>query len=121
MSSIKKFEDLDIWNESKVFTIKIYNLKISSIDNSFHDQICRASISILNNIAEGFERSSDGEFIRFLYYSKASCAEVRSMLYISQELFMLNPNTLDKLIADSKMISSKIGSLIKYLKNSKGK
>lgn len=69
MSRVNQFEDLDIWKESMNLTIKIYKFK--SVDRSFSDQIQRASISIMNNIAEGLKRSSDNEFVRFLYYSKA--------------------------------------------------
>jgi len=67
-------------------SISIYQVLKDNRDFGFKDQIQRASVSIKNNIAEGFERSSDAEFKRFLFISKGSCGEVRSMLYLAKGL-----------------------------------
>ena len=80
----KQFEDLPVWQESRDLVKQIYELTSKSCfqkDFGFKDQIQRASISIMNNIAEGFEKDNNTEFIRFLYFSKGSAGEVRSMLY----------------------------------------
>jgi four helix bundle protein len=81
-----RFEDIIAWQKAKVMTLKIYSYFKDSRDYGFKDQICRASVSVMNNIAEGFERKSDNEFMHFLYIAKSSCGEVRSMLYLAEEL-----------------------------------
>ena len=85
------FEDLEVWKEARRLTQGIYQL---TKDQSFErisrlrDQIRRAAVSIMSNIAEGFERGGNQEFVQFLYVAKASCGEVRSQLYVAfdQEL-----------------------------------
>ncbi len=83
---IDKFEDVIAWQKAKELTIMIYRVFADSKDFSFRDQIQRAAVSVVNNIAEGFERRTNNEFKHFLYMAKGSCGEVRSMLYISKEL-----------------------------------
>ncbi|KKP97761.1 MAG: S23 ribosomal protein [Parcubacteria group bacterium GW2011_GWD2_38_12] len=83
---IEKFEDVIAWQKSKELTLKIYKQFQNNKDFSFRDQIHRAVVSIMNNIAEGFERRSNKEFKQFLYIAKGSCGEVRSMLYLALEL-----------------------------------
>ena len=82
---IEKFEDIIAWQKSKEFALEIYNLFENCKDYSFRDQIQRAAISVMNNIAEGFERKSNKDFQKFLFISKASCGEIRSMLYLAFE------------------------------------
>jgi four helix bundle protein len=84
--NIKKFEDLEIWQLSRQLTGQVYNVtKDSSFskDIGLVNQIRRASVSIMPNIAEGFERGSNKEFIQFLYIAKGSSGELRSQLYIA--------------------------------------
>ena len=83
MTTIKNFEDLMIWQDARVLVGAVYALMKESKDFGFKDQIQRASVSVMNNIAEGFERKSDSEFNRFLDIAKASCGEVRSMIYLA--------------------------------------
>jgi four helix bundle protein len=85
-------------------------------DFSFKDQICRAVVSISNNIAEGRDRGTDKEFVRFLYYSKGSCAEVRSLLYLAKELEYINSEDFRAMHSDSMEISRMIMGFIKALK-----
>ena len=87
---IQKFEDLIAWQKSQELASLIYKKFQELRDFGFKDQIFRAVISISNNIAEGFDRSSDKDFIRFLYYALGSCSEVKSMLYLSNKLKFLN-------------------------------
>lgn len=119
MKGFKFFEDIYVWQKSRAFTLQMYqatNNELFSSDFDLKRQIRRASVSISSNIAEGFERNTNKEFIHFLYIAKASAGEVRSQLYLSYDLGYLNEigfNSLqEKIIEISKMISG----LIKYLK-----
>jgi four helix bundle protein len=118
MPKVESFEDLIVWQEARELVKLVYQTFRQSRDFSFKDQIQRASISIMNNISEGFERSSNADFIRFLFISKASAGEVRSMLYIAQDLDYIS-NPLAKELHDrSRKLSGSISNLIKYLKTS---
>ena len=98
MSESKKignitFEDLEVYKLTLAFTIKIFDLlneKQFEREFSFKDQLKRATLSISNNIAEGFERETDKEYIRFLYFSKGSAGEVRNILNILKETKYIN-------------------------------
>ena len=83
---IKKFDDLIVWQKSVELTISIYASLEMNNDFGLKNQIQRASLSISNNIAEGFERGSDRDFKRFLYIAQGSCSEVKSMLYVATRL-----------------------------------
>jgi four helix bundle protein len=85
----KTFEDLKVWKDSREFVRLIYELTASESfkkDFGLKDQIQRAAVSIINNIAEGFERNNNKEFVVFLKYSKGSAGEIRSMLYVALDL-----------------------------------
>ena len=112
---IKKFEDIISWQKSKELTVLVYRIFKNNRDFSFVDQIKRASVSIGNNIAEGFERMSDKEFIRFLYIAKGSAGEVRSMTSIALELEYISKDEFGKISELSKEISRLISGLIKTL------
>jgi S23 ribosomal protein. len=111
----EKFEDIIAWQKSLDLTVKIYNLFEKSNDYGFKDQIQRAGVSIMNNIAEGFERKSNNEFKHFLFIAKGSCGEVRSMLILAQKLNKLTDNKADELISLSLEISKMLSGLIKTL------
>lgn len=83
---IEKFEDIIAWKKAKELSLSIYKIFALNKDFSFRDQIQRASISIMNNIAEGFERKSNKELKNFLYIAKGSSGEVRSMLDMALSL-----------------------------------
>src|SRR3989344_7068922 len=83
---IEKFEDIIAWQKGKELTLNVYLILKNCKDFSFKNQIERASVSIMNNIAEGFERRTNQELLHFLYIAKGSCGEVRSMLYLASEL-----------------------------------
>ncbi|HVZ67440.1 MAG TPA: four helix bundle protein [Patescibacteria group bacterium] len=112
---IKSFEDIVSWQKSKVFVVDIYKAFKNCRDFGFKDQICRASISIMNNIAEGFERSGNKEFRNFLFISKGSCGEVRSMLYAAFDLKYISEDEYKNLYENSIVISKLISGLIKTL------
>jgi four helix bundle protein len=112
---IEKFEDVIAWKKAEELTIVVYRQLKNCGDFSFRDQIQRASVSIMNNIAEGFERRTNKEFINFLYIAKGSGGEVRSMLslalkldYITQEQFAAD---YDLIVEISKLLSGFIKSL----------
>jgi len=113
---IDRFEDILAWQKSKVLTLKIYSLLRDLKDFGFKDQICRASVSIMNNIAEGFERKSNTEFIHFLFIAKGSCGEVRSMLYLADELNYITKEDFTFLVNLSSEVSKLISGFIKSLK-----
>ena len=110
-----RFEDIITWQKSKDLCKEIYLLFEKSNDYSFKDQIQRASVSIMNNIAEGYERHTNNEFKHFLYISKGSCGEVRSMLTLALELDKINKADFDKLYKQSEEISKMLSGLIKTL------
>ncbi len=112
---IERFEDIIAWQKAKDLTVKIYHLFKASKDFGFNDQIQRASVSVMNNIAEGFERRSNKEFKYFLYIAKGSCGEVRSMLIIAHELKKINTSDYKVLLSLSLEISRMLFGLIKYL------
>ncbi|MFB6318220.1 four helix bundle protein [Saccharicrinis sp. FJH54] len=116
MSTIKNFEDLTIWKDSRNLVKTIYSSFQMIKDFGYKDQIQRASISIMNNIAEGFERDSNKEFIRYLYISKASCGEVRSMLYVAKDLAYLGNDQTDNLQKSCRKIAISTNKMIEYLK-----
>lgn len=114
---INNFEEIIAWQKAKSLTLNIYTIFKESKGFGFKDQIQRASISIMNNIAEGFDRQNNNEFRRFLMYSKGSCGEVRSMLYIAKELNFISENIFNKLHELTIEISKMISVLHKKLKN----
>ena len=90
MEPAKRFEDLWIWQQARALVKDIYGdfgkATLAERDFGFRDQIQRAGLSIMNNIAEGFERQSDIEFARYLVISRGSSGEVRSMYYVAEDL-----------------------------------
>lgn len=108
---IEKFEDLRIWEEGINLTVEIYNAFKGCRDFGLRDQIQRAAVSIPSNIAEGFDRQTNNEFIRFLRIAKGSCAELRTQLIISQRVGILRN---DDLIEGTRRLSSMIQKLISY-------
>lgn len=112
---IERFEDILAWQKAKDLTKDIYLLLKESKDYGFKDQIQRASVSIMNNIAEGFERRSDKEFKQFLFVAKGSCGETRSMLILAKELTILELSVCEKLILETEQISKMLSNFIKTL------
>ena len=110
-----RFEDIIAWQKAKEMTVSIYNLFDLNKDYSFKDQIQRASVSIMNNIAEGFERKSNNEFKHFLFIAKGSCGEVRSMLILAKELNKLGTDEAIRLTSLCEEISKMLSGLIKTL------
>jgi len=114
---IRRFEDILAWQKVKILTIKIYLILKNNKDYSFKDQLQRASVSIMNNIAEGFERKNDKEFKHFLFIAKGSCGEVRSMLYIANEFNYISKEKNKELYLLTLDISRLLSGFIKKLNN----
>jgi len=112
---IERFEDILAWQKAKQLTYEIYGQMREVRDLGFKDQIQRASVSIMNNIAEGFERKSNKEFKQFLFISKGSCGEVRSMLNVANLLKYIDNKQFDFMSALSIEISKMLSGLIKTL------
>lgn len=88
MATVGRFEDLEVWQAAKALTNLVYDLtdqQTFARDYGLKDQICRAAVSVMSNIAEGFERGSDTEFRNFLVIAKGSAGEVRSQLYVARD------------------------------------
>ena len=114
-------ENLYIWNESRKVVNQIYSIMKDCRDYGFKDQIQRASVSIMNNIAEGFESGSDKMYIRYLMIAKASCSEVRSMLYLCLDRNFCTQEKFDDLRECTIQISSQLFKLLDYLNTGKCK
>ncbi|MEM7486027.1 MAG: four helix bundle protein [Bacteroidota bacterium] len=114
--TVQRFEDLKMWQKSQDLAVQIYQHFSKSKDYGFKDQITRASVSISNNIAEGFERQSNADFKRFLYFALASNGELRSMLYLSERLNYLTSKSSRELIEATNEISKMLYSFIKSMK-----
>jgi four helix bundle protein len=114
---VGNFRDLQVWQKSKDMAVKIYNITNKNEfkkDYSLKDQIRRAAISIASNIAEGDERFSNKESIRFLYIANGSAAEVITQLTIAHEIGYINNDIFNNLIEELEQISKMIKNLIKY-------
>ena len=109
------FENLEVWQNACRLTVRLYKELDGCKDFGLKDQMTRAAVSIASNIAEGAERGSDAEFVRFLHISKGSAAELRTQIYISSRIGLLDDSSSHDLIDDLKQISSKLHALIKSL------
>ncbi|MBP6904758.1 MAG: four helix bundle protein [Candidatus Pacebacteria bacterium] len=110
-----QFEDIIAWQKAKTLTFEIYTAFKLCRDLSFKNQIERASISIMNNIAEGYERQTNKDFRNFLYIAKGSCAEVRSMLSVAEGLGYIPLQSQQRLSQQAIEISKILSGFIKTL------
>jgi len=122
MSLASTFEDLTIWQDARRLLKEIYSIFTikgpAQRDYGFRDQLQRAALSVMNNIAEGFERSSKADFARFLDIAKGSCGEVRSMLYVASDLGYIQKDKTLGLISQFQILSKQIAALSKTLRKS---
>ncbi len=115
---VKKFEELEAWKKARALSNRVYQASATSgftRDFGLKDQIRRAAISILSNIAEGFERGGDKEFLQFLAVAKGSCGEVRAQLYIALDQGYISQNLFEELSNNVSEIGRMISGLMKYL------
>jgi four helix bundle protein len=111
----ERFEDIIAWKKARELTLLIYALFGTNKDYGFKDQIFRASVSIMNNIAEGYERRGNKEFKQFLYIAKGSSGEVRSMLYLAKDFKYITMGEYNTTHSLSLEISKILSGLIKAL------
>jgi len=112
---IKSFEEIESWKESRILCSFVYKSLTSKKDYSYNDQLKRASVSIMNNIAEGFERQTNKGFKQFLYIAKGSPSEVRSMSLLGLELGYFSKSDSDYIYSQTVKISKLLPGLIKVL------
>jgi len=112
-----RFEDLEVWKRAARLSADIYIELRELKDFGFRDQITRAGLSVPSNIAEGFERESQKDAIKFLSYSKGSCGELRCQIYIGMEISYISQSTGQKWLKEASEISSMLSGLMKAKKN----
>ena len=118
---IKRFEEINAWQEARILTKGIYDKTKTekfSTDFGLTSQIQRAAVSIMSNIAEGFDSDSNAEFMRFLGYSRRSASEVQCDLYIALDQGYIDDSTFNGLYDDTEKVRRMITAFKKYLKNS---
>lgn len=113
MSKVEKFEDLKVWQDGINLSIHVYQALDACRDFSLKDQMCRAAVSVPSNIAEGFERHSNKEFIRFLRIAKGSSGELRTQIYIAVGTGLMAEEEGTELVSKSRLLSAMIQNLIK--------
>jgi len=121
MAKIEKFEDMLSWQKARELTKRVYQVSKHgdfAKDFELRGQMRSASISVMSNIAEGFERGGDKEFIQFLSTAKGSCGEVRSQLYVALDQSYISPVEFDKLSSEAVEVSRLVAGFMTYLRQS---
>ena len=119
MASIQRFEDIQAWQKARVLVREIYQLSAQgrfSRDFGLRDQICRAAVSSMSHIAEGFIRSSNKDFAHFLDIARASAAEVQSLLYVALDVGYMDTTEFERLYSLGDETILLIGSFASYLR-----
>ena len=120
LSTIKSFEDLPVWQDARKFTNKIYNFTNKFPKEELYgltSQIRRATVSIISNIAEGFDRRSDKELSNFLSIARGSSSEVQNDLYIALDLNYISQVEFNQFYQEAKKIAQQINGLMTYLRS----
>lgn len=115
--SYSSFEDLEVWKRACKLAVQMYDILKDCRDYSLKDQMTRSAVSIASNIAEGAERDSKAEFIRFLHIAKGSAAELRTQIYIATQIGIVKEELKNEIVEELITISKQLQSLIKYLKS----
>ena len=121
MARLERFEDIDAWKMARELTKAVYQITGTgqfARDFGLRDQIRRAVVSIMSNIAEGFERGGNKEFLQFLSLAKGSCGEVRAQLYIALDQLHISDAQFQELVEQTITVSRLIAGLMKYLSTS---
>ena len=121
MATFDRFEDIDAWKKARSLVSAVYQLTGTGEfgrDYGLRDQIRRAAVSVLSNIAEGFEREGNTEFCRFLAIAKGSCGEVRAQLYVALDQRYITTEQFNAASRNAAEVSRMISGLMKYLRQS---
>lgn len=121
MATFKRFEEIEAWQEARELVKQVYSLSNAagfSRDFGLRDQVRRASVSLMANIAEGYERGGRKEFVQFLSIAKGSAAEARSHLYVALDQGYIEDETFNKLVVQLETTARKPSKLIDYLRGS---
>ena len=121
MAKLERFEDLEVWQQARQLVKKVYACARQgefARDYGFRDQICRAAVSIVSNIAEGFDRRSNSQFLQFLDIANGSAGELRAQLYIAHDLAYISSAQFNVLYANVTAIGKMLTSLIRHLRSS---
>jgi len=121
MARVKRFEEIRSWQKARSLTSEVYLATLSepfAKDFGLKDQIRRAAVSVLSNIAEGFERGGDKQFLHFLAIAKGSAGELRAQLYVAFDQHYLSTATFEFLIREVTEVSQLISGFMKYLRQS---
>jgi four helix bundle protein len=109
--AFQSFEDLEVWQRGCRLAVDVFKTFATCPNRTLQDQVQRAALSVPSNVAEGYERNSNKEFVRFLNIAKGSCGELRTQLYISRKLEFLKRSDFDHLIGEAKEISAMLHGL----------
>ncbi|MBZ0283735.1 MAG: four helix bundle protein [Anaerolineae bacterium] len=123
MAGVERFEDLIAWQKARSLTSAIYRLTRKedfARDFGLAGQIQRAGVSVMSNIAEGFDRENPKEFHHFLMIAKASCAELRSQLYVAQDIGYLNQQEFEEILNQAQEVARIINGLRLYIAKQRG-
>ena len=115
IGTVRCFEDFKIWQDARLLVNQVYLYTAGVKDYGFNDQVRRAAVSVMNNIAEGYEAGGNVMFKKFLQISRGSCGEVRSMLYLAKDLKYIDQIKVNGLLSDCMVLSKGISKLITYL------
>ena len=115
---IEKFEEVESWKEARLLVKDIYKLLAGCRDFGFKDQIQRAAVSVMSNIAEGFDRGSNREFVQFLVISRGSVSEVKSLAYAGFDIGYFDLKGFDGLIIRCVKLTNLLDGFIRFLKSS---
>jgi len=121
MPGVNRFEDLEAWKKSRELVAEIYKISLRgplNRDFGLKNQLCRAAVSSMSNIAEGFTRNSDKDFAHFLDIARASVSEVKSLLYVALDVEYIKKDSFQRLYVLAESAQSLIGGLISYLRQS---
>jgi four helix bundle protein len=116
---ITRFEEIESWKMARELTRSVYRLVKDSgfsMDFGLRDQVCRAAVSVMANIAEGFDSGSKAEFARFLSYAQRSCSELQSEMYVALDQDYISQQQFEEVYSQAEGARVKLGAFIKYLK-----
>lgn len=116
-TSGQRFEDLEVWQISKNLSVEVYKALKECRDFGFRDQLTRSALSVPSNIAEGYDKGSNKEFIRFLLIAKGSCGEFRTQSIIAGEIGLVSKDTANAFVENAKEICYMLSSLTKVPKS----